>query len=253
MQPARLFLLVAMLLAAWPASALQIRADRDDAEYLELATRYGACIPLAFEGEGVLVASRWVLTSARVATGLRALGKALPPVRFAGVEYEIHAIFSQGDIGLILLRKPVTGITPIFMYGPSDEAGKPVVFVAHGRGGKIGEKEAAPDRKARAAINTIDRVAARSLALEVKGPDDASDLQGALASDEDGAPAIVETRDGLFVAGIAIGRERTSVGLVKTGDRDTYARVSTYIGWIESVMLDVGAKEAAKLMGSDSN
>ena len=40
-----------------------MRADRDDAEYLELATRYGACIPLAFEGEGVLVASRWVLTS----------------------------------------------------------------------------------------------------------------------------------------------------------------------------------------------
>jgi len=115
--------------------------------------------------------------------------------------------------------------------------------------GKIGEKEAAPDRKARAAINTIDRVATRSMALEVKGPDDASDLQGALASDEDGAPAIVETRDGLFVAGIAIGRERASVGLVRTGDRDTYARVSAYAGWVGSVMLGVGAKEAAELLG----
>ncbi len=226
-----------------------MRADRDDAEYLELATRYGACIPLAFEGEGVLVASRWVLTSTRVANGLRALNKALPPVRFAGVEYEIQAIFNEGDIGLILLRKPVAGITPIFLYRSSDEAGKPVVLVAHGRGGKIGEKEAAPDRKARAAINTVDRVATRSMALEVKGPDDASDLQGALASDEDGAPAIVETRDGLFVAGIAIGRERASVGLVKAGDRDTYARVSAYAGWIGSVMLGVGAKEAAELLG----
>jgi len=63
--------LVAASLAALPAGALLMRADRDDAEYLELATRYGACIPLAFEGEGVLVASRWVLTSTRVANGLR--------------------------------------------------------------------------------------------------------------------------------------------------------------------------------------
>jgi len=31
-------------------------------------------------------------------------------VRFAGVEYEIQAIFNEGDIGLILLHKPVTGI-----------------------------------------------------------------------------------------------------------------------------------------------
>jgi hypothetical protein len=241
--------LIAAALAAWPACALQIRADRDDAEYLELATRYGACIPLAFEGEGVLVASRWVLTSARVASGLRALKKALPPVRFAGIEHEIQAIFDEGDVGLILLRKPVTNVAPIFLHRSSDEAGKPVVFVAHGRGGRIGEKEAAPDRKARAAINTIDRVTARSLALEVKGPDDASDLQGALASDEDGAAAIVETRDGLFVAGIATGRERSSAGLVKTGDRDLYARVSAYVGWIEGVMLQAGAREAAELLG----
>ena len=73
MQLARIFALAAAALAALPAPAVLIRADRDDAEYLELATRYGACTPLAFEGEGVLVAPRWVLTSSRVANGLREL------------------------------------------------------------------------------------------------------------------------------------------------------------------------------------
>jgi len=151
------------------------------------------------------------------------LNKALPPVRFAGVEYEIQAIFNEGDIGLILLHKPVTGIAPIFLYRSSDEAGKTVVLVAHGRAARSAKKKP-PDERRAAAINTIDRVATRSMALEVKGPDDASDLQAPRwLSDEDGAPAIVETRDGLFVAGIAIGAQRASVGLVRTGDRDTYA------------------------------
>src|SRR5258706_6227804 len=131
-----------------------MRADRDDAESLELATRYGACIPPAFEGEGVLVASRWVLTSTRVANGLRALNKALPPVRFAGVEYEIQAIFNEGDIGLILLRKPVTGIAPIFLYRSSDEAGETAVRVPPRRGGQIRGKRAPPCRKAHPRINT---------------------------------------------------------------------------------------------------
>jgi len=252
-QLARLVLLAAAALAALPAGAILMRADRDDAEYLELATRYPACVALAHEGEGVLVASRWVLTSARVANGLRGLAKALPPITFAGREHEIQSIFSEGDVGLILLRKPVTGVTPILLYRAADESGKAVVFVAHGTGGKIGASATTADRKARAAINTIDRVMARAFALEVKAPDDASDLQGALAPGEDGAAAILETRDGLFVAGVATDRERANATPAAPGDRDIYARVSAYAGWIEGVMLEVGAKEAAKLLGSDSN
>ena len=236
-------------LAVLPAGALLMRADRDDAEYLELATRYRACVTLAHEGEGVLVASRWVLTSARVANGLRGLKKALPPITFAAREHEVQAIFSEGDAGLILLRRPVTEVAPIFLYRAADESGKTVVFVAHGPNGKIGAASTAADRKARAAINTIDRVTERALALEVKAADDASDLQGALAPGEDGAAAIIETRDGLFVAGIATGRERANAALAAAGDRDLYLRVSAYARWIEAVMLEVAAKEAAELLG----
>ncbi len=161
MQLARLALAAAASLAALPAGAVLMRTDRDDAEYLELATRYRACTPLAHEGEGVLVASRWVLTSARAANGLRDLKKALPPITFAGTEHEIQAIYSEGGLGLLLLHKPVTGIAPILLYRAADESGKTVVFVGHGAHGKIGEAATAADRKARAAINTVDRVTAR--------------------------------------------------------------------------------------------
>ena len=54
-----------------PAGAILIRPDRDDAEYLELATRYPASIALPAGGEGVLIAPRWVLTAAHRAKALQ--------------------------------------------------------------------------------------------------------------------------------------------------------------------------------------
>ena len=49
-----------------PAGAILIRADRDDAEYLELATKYAASVAIGpVDAEGVLIAPSWVLTSAR--------------------------------------------------------------------------------------------------------------------------------------------------------------------------------------------
>src|SRR5262249_46828465 len=98
------------------------------------------------------------------------------------------------------------------------------------------DRATAADRKARAAINTIEGIAARTFELRVKAPDDASDLQGALARAEDGACAILEKGGELFVAGIAIGTERANVGFTVPGDHDTYARVSTYRNWIEAVI-----------------
>ena len=47
MQLARSCVLAAALFAALPAAGLVIRADRDDAEYLELASRYTSSVPLS--------------------------------------------------------------------------------------------------------------------------------------------------------------------------------------------------------------
>jgi secreted trypsin-like serine protease len=238
----------AALFAALPAAAILIRPDRDDAEYLEMASRHESALALgATEGEGVLVAPRWVLTAAHVARKLQEM-KAPLRLRISERDHEIEAIVlhpdwkpaaSANDIALVLLRKAVDRVQPTPLYRASDEQGRVVIIAGHGPTGKIGAKERSADRKRRAAINTVDKALPRSLGLQVKAGDDASDLQGAATPGDAGGPAYIETPEGLFVAGI---------GNTIEGDWEYYARVSAFLPWIESVMLDVAKKEMDSLL-----
>src|SRR5258707_4450303 len=113
MQLPRYFLGVAVAAFALPAHAIQIRPDRDDAEYLELAGRYPSAVALP-EGGAALIAPRWVLTSAQRAKALRD-AKPVPRLRFGEDEHEIQSFF-VGDVGLLLLRRGVRGIEPSRLY-----------------------------------------------------------------------------------------------------------------------------------------
>jgi hypothetical protein len=250
----RFVLLAASLCAALPSLALLIRADRDDAEYVELASRYGSALSLrATGGEGVLIAPRWVLTSARVGKSLLEM-KPRPAVQVQGREIPVESVFvhpawvagsSSSDLALVLLSKVAGGVTPTPLYRDDDEGGKGVVIVGHGDTGEIGGKTVRQDRKKRGAINTVDRVSPRTFALAVKAGDEASDLQGALTAGESGAPAYIETRDReLFVAGIASAAEDlNSNGVIDAGDAQVFVRVSAFVPWIEATMLQAIKEE----------
>jgi hypothetical protein len=265
MQITRVFLAAAAALLALPAHSILIRADRDDAEYLEMATRYESSVLLgAPDGEGVLIAPRWMITAAHVAKALQEM-KPLPKLTFADEAYEIQAITlhpnwkpgtAQADLAVILLRKSVKGVTPTPLYRETDELGKTVVIVGHGESGIIGEK-ALPkerwDRKKRAAVNTVERVAPSVLGLQIKRPDEASDLQGAATPGDSGGPAFIETPAGLFVAGIGSATEDANGNRIvgDPGDWELYVRVSTFVPWIEAVILDQTKRELESMLDPD--
>jgi Trypsin len=248
--------------ATLPTHAILIRPDRSDEEYRELATRYDTSVILeAPDGEGVLIAPRWVLTAAHMAKALQEM-KALPKLTFAGKAYEIQGVFihpdwkkgGPGDIALLQLKIPVEGVEPTPIYREKDEGGKTVVIVGHGYTGKIGEKPLPKekwDRKKRAAINTITKVTPRILGLEIKAGDDASDLQGAAGPGDSGGPAYVEVNDELFVIGIGYATDDTNAdGIIgNVGDWELYVRVSAYAGWIDQVTAKAATDETAAILG----
>jgi hypothetical protein len=253
----RPMLLAATLFVALPSFAILIRADRDDAEYLELATRYPSAVLLnAPDGSGALIAPRWVLTAAHMVKALREMPKP-PRLEFAGRAYEIESMHSHPewkkgnpfDIGLIFLREPVADVEPAPIYREKDEGGKAVIIVGHGYVGKIGEKPSAAgwDRKARAAINTIERLSPRTLGLRIKANDEASDLQGAAAPGDSGGPLYIENASGVFVAGVGYATDDTNAdGIVgNAGDWELYIRVSTFADWIDETMFKA-AQAAAR-------
>ena len=199
------------------------RADRDDAEYLELASRYTSSIVLpARAGEGVLIAPRWVLTTARHA-------RTLQQQKNAAVDGTY--VHPRDEIALVRLKQPPRGVPPTPLYRGTEEAGKTVVLVGHGG-----------DGRARGAINTVDRVTATGVGLRIKALDEASDLHGALTPAEAGAAAYLQVGDGLFVLGIYQGRDEAGWNL--------FARVSAYVDWVEATLVAAERDDLEGLLGT---
>ena len=108
----------------------RLRADRDDDEYAELATRYPSAISLGLgQGEGVLVAPRWVLTAAHRAVVFRDL-KPRPALAIGAGRYEIEAVVlhpdwkgsRDNDVALLQLATAVTDVAPAALQHTTDEA-----------------------------------------------------------------------------------------------------------------------------------
>lgn len=226
-----------LVVVSLPSSGILIRSDRDDAEYLELASKYPSSVAIGpVDGEGVVIAPSWILTSARIAKAVQGT----KTITLDGKTYGLKAVFAHptADIGLLFLGSGFRGaleFEPTRLYRDTDEAGKTVVIVGHGATGRIGSSTApGVDHKKRAAVNTIDRIGSRVFDLGIKSPDQASDLQGALGAGDFGGPAFIETRDAILVAGIA-----SSVD----GEWQGYVRVSTFVEWIEATMLKAARRD----------
>ena len=239
----RAFLCLLLVAISLPSAAILIRSDRDDAEYIELATKYPSSVAIGpGDAEGVVIAPSWVLTSARAARALQGQRS----ITLDGKSYGLKSVYAHptADIALLFLGSGFRGpldFEPTPLYRNNDEAGRTVIVVGHGANGRIGAAVALPgsDRRKRAAVNTIDRIGPRTFDLGIKPVDQASDLQGALGEGDFGGPAFIETRDGLFVVGIASSVE---------GEWQGYVRLSPLVPWIEATMVQAARRDLDEML-----
>lgn len=251
--------LASVVVAGAPGSddPIIIRHDRPDARHRELAARFPSLVHVNLpaeapdgrripDGEGVLVAPRWVLTAAHVAAAVdsgHALTVGGEPV--PAEEVVLHPEWEDGgahDIALVRLARETTGVDPAPLYRETDEAGRIVWVVGYGDTGTGLRGPAENDGHVRAATNRIDEASPTWLKFRFDdprtAPDAATDLEGISGPGDSGGPGYVIVAGVPHVAGISSGQSSAATGgrAGVYGVTEYYTRVSSYLAWIDGVV-----------------
>jgi hypothetical protein len=224
------------------------RHDQPDSAYIQLGRAYESLAHLylptpqgAADGEGTLIASRWVLTAAHVAADVKRGHR----ITIGGEKFSIDSIirhpdWNEGphDIALLRLTTPVSRVKPATLYRDTTERGRLIAIVGYG---DIGTGETGPtgnDGIVRAATNRIDDATDFWLKFSFDPPHNprTTELEGVSGPGDSGGPALLHGVDGEILVGVSSGQStRAAGGPGRYGVIEYYTRVSRYITWIEGI------------------
>jgi hypothetical protein len=231
---------------------LILRDDVDHDRSVAKAGDYSGLAHLNFitprgfrEGEATLIPDQWLLTAAHVTRRLEAGHVISVGDEDAAVAEVIrHPDWRPGpgggpDLALVRLASAIEETAPVELYTESDEVGQEVILLGLGDYGDGTSGPVGNDGRVRLATNRIDAVNEYSIVFDFDAPDsgEATEFEGVSGPGDSGGPALIETEDGVYLAGVSSGQERGSAaGRGRYGVIEHYTRVSRYADWIEQTL-----------------
>jgi hypothetical protein len=224
------------------------RHDVPDSAFVQRGREFGSVAHLylptpkgAADGEGTLIAPRWVLTAAHVGREIRPGHRVTVGARQIAVDsIVIHPQWNDGgahDVALLRLTMAATQ-EPAKLYRDSTERDRVVVLLGYG---DFGTGETGPegnDRQVRGATNRIDEATDLWLkfAFDPPGHPRTTPLEGVSGPGDSGGPAYLDDTRGEVLVGVSSGQStRAARGPGHYGVVEYYVRVSRYISWIEGI------------------
>lgn len=257
-------LLVLGLLTPWHLRAVTWRDDVAEADVINLAGNilYAPVGQLERSGDitsGVLIGSRWVLTAAHI-NGSSDFTFTIGTNSYSSVNVTRHPnwdgdALNGSDLMIIELASDVLGITPATLYTGNAEIGALGTSVGFGQGGSGTAGASGPRGTKRAVTNTIDATSYGTLnsgtmlfydfddppmgpTNNVMGSSAATTYEGMVAPGDSGGGLFANIGGTDYLVGIhSFVLDLSGDPSFNYGDLAGSTRVSSYVDWIESVVI----------------
>jgi secreted trypsin-like serine protease len=252
----RFVILLACTLSPFLQSLVH-RHDVSDEHLVALAKPYNQICHFS-NGEGTLIADRWVLTAGHVAVLYKNTNdpkKQLILINNQPYQIEkviLHPNFSnfdaegglKNDIALVKIKEPVRDISPAKLYANKDEKDKLITLVGAGDIGTGLTGATKNDHITRAVTNRVDDVTDSWIMFTFDPPNsrNATPYEGVSGPGDSGGPAFLKANNVVYIVGISsnqaitVDEKGNSTQPGHYGIMERYTRVSSYFEWISKII-----------------